>query len=256
MNIRIQCRTEAIVLKTIDYGESDQIVTFYTREYGKIKGIAKGARRSKKRFVNALEPFSCSEINFSRHNPDHLDFIDGCDVSCHFPGIRSNLEKTLAASYLIELVDQFTPENKKSEGSFKLLHDFLVLLEKRALSEALLRFFEIRLLRIAGYDPVLDYCLSCKATLESGKTYRFDSLKGGIVCNSCKTGPDTIPVSLGTIKTLVMGRAMETESLGRLLFTARSAEESSRLLSQFIRHILGRELKSLRVLNEINRLHC
>ncbi|MCK9362027.1 MAG: DNA repair protein RecO [Syntrophales bacterium] len=255
MNVRIQCRTEAIVLKTIDYGESDQIVTFYTREYGKIKGIAKGARRSKKRFVNALEPFSCSEINFSRQNPEHLDFIDGCDVSCHFPEIRSNLEKTLAASYLIELMDQFTPENKKSESSFQLLHDFLVLLEKRSPSDTLLRFFEIRLLRVAGYDPVLDYCLCCRMPLANGTTYRFDSVKGGIVCNSCKTGnADAIPVSLGTIKTLLMGRELETDNLGRLLLTAQSAEESRRILSHFIRHILGRELKSLRVLNEINRL--
>ena len=256
MSARMQCRTEAIVLKTIDYGESDQIVTFYTREYGKIKGIAKGARRSKKRFVNALEPFSCSEINFSRRNPDNLDFIDGCDVSSHFPEIRSSLEKTLAASYLIELMDQFTPENKKSEGSFQLLHDFLVLMEKKTLSDALLRFFEIRLLRISGYDPVLDYCISCRAPLENGTTYRFDSVKGGIICNSCKTGTsDAIPVSLGTIKTLLLGREMEAESLGRLIFTAQSAEESRRILSHFIRHILGRELKSLNVLNEISRLY-
>ncbi len=255
MNARMQCKTAAIVLRTIDYGESDQIVTFYTREYGKIKGIAKGARRSKKRFVNALEPFSCSEINFSRRNPDHLDFIDGCDVFSHFPEIRANLEKTLAASYLIELMDQFTPEHKKSEASFELLYDFLVLLGKRPLSDALLRFFELRLLRIAGYDPVLDHCLSCRAPLGNKAAYRFDLVKGGIICNACKpSAADAIPVSLGTIKTLIMAREMETESLGRLVFTAQSAEESRRVLSHFLRHILGRELQSLRVLNEINRL--
>lgn len=252
---RIQCRTEAIVLKTLDYGESDQIVTFYTREYGKIKGIAKGARRSKKRFVNALEPFCCSAIHFSRKNPDHLDFIDGCDVASHFSDIRSDLEKTLAASYFLELMDQFTPEHKKSEASFHLLYDFLVLLEKKRPSDALLRLFEIRLLRIAGYDPVLDCCISCRQPLNAGRGYRFDSVKGGIVCSGCKPSDgDAIPVSLGTVKTLLLGREIEIENMGRLLFTAQAAEESRRILSRFIRHILGRELKSLRVLNEINRL--
>jgi DNA repair protein RecO (recombination protein O) len=255
MSPRIPCRTEAIVLKTLDYGESDLIVTFYTREYGKIRGIAKGARRSKKRFVNALEPFSCSAINFSRKNPDHLDFIEGCDVAFHFQEIRSDLEKTLIASYFLELIDQFTPEHKKSEASFQLLYDFLVLLEKKKPSASLLRLFELRLLRIAGYDPVLDGCISCRQPLNAGRGYRFDSVKGGIICSGCKpSDADAIPVSLGTVKTLLMGREMEIENLGRLLFTAQAAEESRRILSHFIRHILGHELKSLRVLNEINRL--
>jgi DNA repair protein RecO (recombination protein O) len=255
MNSRIQCRTEAIVLKTLDYGESDQIVTFYTREYGKIKGIAKGARRSKKRFVNALEPFCCSAINFSRKDPDHLDFLEGCDVAFHFPEIRSDLEKTLTASYFLDLIDQFTPEHKKSEASFQLLYDFLVLLEKKKTSASLLRLFELRLLRIAGYDPILDCCISCRQPLSAGTGYCFDSVKGGIICSGCKpSDTDTIPVSLGTVKTLLLGREMEIDNLGRLLFTSQTAEESRRILGHFIRHILGRELKSLRVLNEINLL--
>jgi DNA repair protein RecO (recombination protein O) len=253
----MQCRTQAIVLRTTAYGDSDQIVTFFTREYGKIKGIAKGARRSRKRFVNALEPFCCSEINFSRRNPEHLDFIDACDVFSHFPDIRNNLEKTLIASYMIELIDQFTPEHKKSETSFNLLYDFLVLLEKKPLSFALLRLFEIRLLKISGYDPVLDRCLACGKPLTDTLKYRFDLAKGGIVCGGCRQeadGENSLPVSLGTIKTLALGRQMETETLGRLLFTAQSADESRRILGPFIRHILGRELKSLRVLNEVVRM--
>jgi DNA repair protein RecO (recombination protein O) len=91
-------QTEAIVLRVIDYGESDRIVTFCTADFGKIRGIAKGARRSRKRFVNTLEPFSCSRVHFSRRGPDTLALIEGCDVLSHFPGIRADLEKTLAAS--------------------------------------------------------------------------------------------------------------------------------------------------------------
>jgi DNA repair protein RecO (recombination protein O) len=252
---RTQQQTEAIVLRVIDYGESDRIVTFCTADFGKIRGIAKGARRSRKRFVNALEPFSCSRVHFSRRGPDSLALIEGCDILSHFPGIRADLEKTLAASYLIDLTDQFTPEDKKSEASFYLLYNFLQLLEETALTEALLRFFEIRLLRISGYDPVLDHCLRCKAPIGQQAAYRFDAAKGGLTCNVCgPCSPDAIPVSLGTIRTLLLGREMEIDRLGRLLLSGQSADESRRLLAYFIRHILGREPKSVHVLNEIRRL--
>jgi DNA repair protein RecO (recombination protein O) len=255
---RTQERTEAIVLRVIDYGESDRIVTFCTADFGKIRGIAKGARRSRKRFLNALEPFSCSRLLFSRRGPDSLALIEGCDVLSHFPGIRTDLEKTLAASYLIDLTDQFTPEDKKNEASFCLLHDFLRLLEGSAMTEALLRFFEIRLLRISGYDPVLDRCLSCKTPIRKQATYRFYSAKGGLICDICDIGGpgsrDAVPVSLGTIRTLLLGREMELNRLGRLLLSGQSADESRLLLAHFIRHLLGRELKSVHVLNEIRRL--
>jgi DNA repair protein RecO (recombination protein O) len=232
---RAELRTEAIVLRAIDYGESDRIVTFCTADFGKIRGIAKGARRSRKRFANAIE---------------------GCDVLSHFPGIRSDLEKTLAASCLIDLTDHFTPEDKKSAASFCLLLDFLRLLEETAFTETLLRFFEIRLLRISGYDPVLDHCISCKTPIGNQAAYRFDAAKGGLTCNVC--GPvrqDAIPASLGTIRTLLLGREMEIGRLGCLLLSGQSADESRRLLAHFIRHILGRELKSVHVLNEIRRLY-
>lgn len=252
---RTQLQTEAIVLRAIDYGESDRIVTFCTEDFGKIRGIAKGARRSRKRFANAIEPFCRSRILFSRRSPESLALIEGCDVLTHFPGIRSDLGKSLAASCLIDLTDQFTPEDKKNAASFCLLSDFLRLLEQTALTEALLRFFEIRLLRISGYDPVLDHCVSCNAPIVKEATYRFDAAKGGVTCNVCAPGSrDAIPVSLGTIRTLLLGREMEIDRLGRLLLSDQSADESRRLLAHFIRHLLGRELKSVHVLNEIRRL--
>lgn len=248
-------QTEAIVLRTIDYGESDRIVTFCTADFGKIRGIAKGARRSRKRFANAIEPFCCSRILFSRRSPENLALIEACDVLSHFPGIRSDLEKSLAASCLIDLTDQFTPEDKKSAQSFRLLLDFLRLLEESALTEALLRFFEIRLLRISGYDPVLDHCICCKRPIVKEASYCFDAAKGGLTCSVCTPASrDAVPVSLGTVRTLILGREMEIDRLGRLHLSDRSADESRRLLAHFIRHLLGRELKSVHVLNEIRRL--
>lgn len=255
MSARNLNRTEAIVLRLFDYGESDRIVTFYTAGFGKLRGIAKGARRSRKRFANALEPFSCSQILFSRRRPDSLALIESSDVVCHYPAIRADLEKTLNASYLIDLMDQFTLEDKKNEELFMLLQAFLRLIETGPAREALLRFFEIRLLKLSGYDPLLDHCLVCKAPLEKESAYRFSAADGGLTCLTCRPeGPDAIPVSLGTIRTLLLCRDLAIDRLDRLLLSEQSSVESRRLLAHFIRHILGKEPKSLHVLNEIRRL--
>jgi DNA repair protein RecO (recombination protein O) len=102
----------------------------------------------------------------------------------------------------------------------------------------------------------LDRCISCKTPISKEAAYRFDAAKGALTCNVCAPGSrDAIPVSLGTIRTLLLGREMEIGRLGRLLLSGQSADESRRLLAHFIRHILGRELKSVHVLNEIRRLY-
>ncbi|MHB9098697.1 MAG: DNA repair protein RecO [Syntrophales bacterium] len=255
MNARIQHRTEAILLRLFDYGESDRIVTFFTAGFGKVRGIAKGARRSRKRFANVLEPFCCSHLLFSRRGPDSLALIDSSEVISHFPLIRADLEKTLSASYLIDLTDQFTPDDKKNEAIFTLLRDFLFLIEARPAAESILRFFEIRLLKLSGYDPVLDHCLICKKPVGQETLYRFHTADGGLTCTECRPGPDGISVSLGTIRTLLLGREAQIDRLGSILLSGQSAQESRQLLAHFIRHTLGHELKSLHVLNEIRRLY-
>jgi DNA repair protein RecO (recombination protein O) len=184
-----------------------------------------------------------------------LALIEGSDVICHFPGIRGDLEKTLGASYLIDLTDQFTLEDKKSTELFLLLKAFLYLIEQGPVREALLRFFEIRLLRHSGYDPHLEQCLVCKTPLQDEASYRFSPTDGGLTCHLCHpNGRDAMPVSLGTIRTLLLCRDMAIDRLDRLLLSEQSCVESRRLLAAFIRHILGKEPKSLHVLNDIRRL--
>src|SRR5512137_804594 len=122
-------KTRAIVLRSLDYGESDRILTFLTDEVGKLKGIAKGARRSRRRFANALEPFSLATILFSRRGSSGLSFIEGSDVINHFAGIRADLDGTLVAAYVAELAEQFSVEGKKNLPLFELLKDFLGFIE-------------------------------------------------------------------------------------------------------------------------------
>ncbi|MBW2599133.1 MAG: DNA repair protein RecO [Deltaproteobacteria bacterium] len=248
-------KTEAFVLRFLNYGESDCIVTFFTREFGKLRGIAKGARRSKKRFSNAIEPFSYSTLLFSRRGDGGLAIIENCDVIEHYPGIRADLEKTMTASYMIDLVDQFTAESKKSAGIFQLLDDFLKLLETGNRLEETTRFFELRLLMLSGYEPVLGKCVICNTPLDKINTAFFDVTRGGIRCSLCGRGDqECIPVSTGTIKTLLMGKQTKTDRIHRLVLSENALKESRVIFRHFIRHILGKEPKSLRVLDEIRKM--
>ncbi|MCX5827260.1 MAG: DNA repair protein RecO [Deltaproteobacteria bacterium] len=254
MNTRAIHKTRAVVLHTLDYGESDRIATFYTLEFGKVKGIAKGARRSRRRFANALEPFSCADIRFSRKG-DSLAFVDQCDMVDHFPTIRSDLEKSMSASYLVELTGAFTVEGKKNELIFKLLIDFLSVMDNGPFIPGLLSFFEIRLLHLSGYEPVLDRCALCNRPLEAESSYRFSNSRGGLKCSRCDAfHPPTPSLSIGTLRSLIHAKDMPVNKLSRLTLSRQSAQESRQLLVHFIQHLLGRELKSLQVLHQLRQI--
>lgn len=254
MNTRAIHKTRAVVLHTLDYGESDRIATFYTLEFGKVKGIAKGARRSRRRFANALEPFSCADIRFSRKG-DSLAFVDQCDMVDHFPTIRSDLEKSMSASYLVELTGAFTVEGKKNELIFKLLIDFLSVMDNGPFIPGLLSFFEIRLLHLSGYEPVLDRCALCNRPLEAESSYRFSNSRGGLKCSRCDAfHPPTPSLSIGTLRSLIHAKDMPVNKLSRLTLSRQTAQESRQLLVHFIQHLLGRELKSLQVLHQLRQI--
>jgi DNA repair protein RecO (recombination protein O) len=255
MNPRATHKTEAIVLRSIDYGESDKIVTFYTFEFGKVKGIAKGARRSKKRFANVLELFSRLQLIFSRRNYDSLAFIEEGSVIDSYSRIRNDLYKTLFASYMMDVTDHFTVENKKNEELFRLVQGFLELMASGSASEDMIRFFEIRLLKLAGYEPVLDRCVACKTPVEDGNSYHFSVRDGGLKCGFCAPqNYSSVCISMGTVKSLLLGKDMEKENLCRLSLSEQSARESRLLLGRFIEYLLGKEVKSLHVIREIREM--
>ena len=248
-------KTDGIVLRSLAYGESDLIMTFFTDGFGKLKGIAKGARRSKKRFVNALDLFSRSDIVFSRKNTEGLALIEACDVKEHYSGIRESLDGTLVATYFVDLVDQFSSEGKMDAALFKELHEFLGLIGSGNSTETLIRIFELRLLKRVGYEPVLDHCLACKTAIHDIGTPAFSVHEGGIFCERCAPAkPETLAASCGTCRTLLMGRDMDLLKIGRLLLSGKTEMESRVILARFIRHLLGKELNSFKVLNEVRRL--
>jgi DNA repair protein RecO (recombination protein O) len=248
-------KTTAFVLHSLHYGESDLIITFYSHEFGKIKGIAKGAKNSRKRFANVFEPFSLTNIIFTRKNRDMLAFIESCDIIDHYSAIRQDLEKTLIASYYIDLADHFSPEGKKNEDVFRLLQDFLQMLGTQKSSEAAVRFFEIRLLKLAGFEPELKHCITCKTPVAIGGSYFFYAGEGGIKCSACaKPQRYEQPISAGAVRTLLLGREMDMDKIKLIALSETLAKESRSMLTGFISHVLGREVKSLKVMEQVRKL--
>jgi len=255
MSARESYKTNGFVLRSLNYGESDLIVTFYSNDFGKLKGIAKGAKRSKKRFANVFEPFSLTNIIFTLKSRDMLAFIESCEIIEHYDAVRCDLDKTLTASYFIDLTDHFSPEGKKNEYIFDLLQTFLKLLGKEKPTDTLVRFFEMRLLKLAGFEPVLDRCIICKIPVTNCCAYYFHAEEGGIKCAGCaKPQRFAQPVSAGALRTLLLGKDMDVDRIKSVALSDALARESRNILSGFITHILNREVKSLKIMEQVHRL--
>ena len=243
-------RARAVVLNSIDYGESDRILTFYTLEKGKLSGIAKGARRSRKRFVGNLDPLSHINIVYFHNDKSDLVRIEDASLIDAFSILKTDIDRLTDGCYLLELTSELTREGQALPAAYHSLVAFLKLLEAGAGPEAL-RFFEVKLLDQSGYLPHLTGCLSCRAAAEGERLY-FSSAKGGLVCRGCSSGiTGLIPVSPATAALLAMSARLEPEKLGRLKPGPAFLDESERLLYDFIKFQLGKELKTRRFMAKL-----
>ena len=237
--------TPAIVLRAHPYGESDRIVSFLTEKHGKITGIAKGAKRSRKRFVNSLEPFSLVDLRFQDRPHSNLVFIVAADLLLGFNNLISSLERIAFASYMVEITDGLIGDRDDNALVFHHLKSGLSFLAEQGTSLLFLTSFELKLLRLTGYQPVLVGCKSCGKERESGLTvqWHFNPTEGGILCERCcRSTRDGLPVGAAALAALadlhkgemLSGASMPSSVLG----------EIRRVLLRFIQFQIGRELKS------------
>jgi DNA repair protein RecO (recombination protein O) len=242
----------AIVIQALEYGESDKIVTFFTLEAGKLKGIAKGARRSRKRFSNCLDLFCHVQIQFFEKEDRALTRVDQCDGIEFFPALSDDILKTSYACYFVELVDALLGEGEVNRGVFELLRSFLSTLNAEAPKEEMARIFEVRLLSLVGYRPHLDGCVNCLKSVDEMEQIFFVPARGGILCNRCCRAEDrAFPVSRGTVKLLAKSADTELGKIHRLRFSPGAVRESRDILASFIQYHLSKPLKSLRFLESV-----
>lgn len=233
-------KLQAFVLSTIDYGDSDRIASLFTLEHGRLKGFARGARNSRKRFGAALETFARIEADV-RIKPG-LSGLQQADIQSVFPQIRNDLAKIAYALYACELVDALTPEGHPLPRLFRLLTVYLERLEAAPASESDRRFFEINLLNILGYRPSLESCSRCGSPFgEQGALLQED---GEPACRFCVAGGR--PLSSVTLRLLMA--CMGTGTFGIITFPHDSLPQADSLLDEAIASHAGRRLKSLEFL--------
>jgi len=239
--------TEAVVLRSRPFGESDRIVSFFTESQGKVTGIAKGAKRSRKRFVNTLEPFSLVNLRFQDRPHTSLAFVHACDLVRPFKDLSASLEKIAHASYLVEIMDGLTSEREENRALFEHLREGLVMLEEKGASLSYLTFFELKLLKLAGYQPMLERCRRCERGWREGfqVPWRFSPRDGGILCGSCSTlRKEALPLSVEALD-LLTGLQRAKDFLPPYpSVPAPLLKESRSVLLRFIQFQMQRELKS------------
>ncbi len=236
-----QCRSDAILLGAADYREADRIVTLFTLEKGKLKGVARGAKRSMRRFGGALEPFARLTVQLALTGS--LARVDGADAATIHPGIRADLLKIGYAGYACEAVDLLLPEGLPNPRLFRLLAAYLARLDAAPPAPSDRRFFEMNLLNVIGYRPALDECATCGERLSDPRAGRG----GELLCGQCGRG--CRPISPRTIG--LLRDSLRTGRFGVVGFTPEELVEAGSILDQSIALYVSRPMKSLPFLREM-----
>lgn len=175
-------RTEAIVLKGFDYGEADRILTLYTPHLGKIRGVAKGVRKTKSRMSGHLDLFTRSNVLMARGR--QLDIITQAETVENFRPMRDDLLRSSYCHYVAELIEGFSPDHLPNYPVYALGVTTLRRLSGSAPLDLTVRSFELQLLGFTGYRPQLHRCVQCDEPIEA-QVNRFSAKLGGILCPSC-----------------------------------------------------------------------
>jgi DNA repair protein RecO (recombination protein O) len=244
-------RVEAIVIRRRDWGEADRLLTLYTRERGKIQAVAKGARKPTSRKAGHIELFTRTKLLIARSRS--IDIITQAETSEVYRPLRESLETSTLAHYFAELLDRFTGEAETDHNLFDLLSLALAWLCEADDSRLVARYYELRLLELAGFRPELHHCPSCGKQLEPLKSF-FSSAQGGVLCPTCgQSRRDAFPLSLKAFKVLRYGQTHDWDQFRRLRLTASLHAEIEKTLYHYLLYVLERNLKSVEFLRQLRR---
>jgi DNA repair protein RecO (recombination protein O) len=246
----------AIVLKVSDLGESDKIVTFYSKQHGKMSGIAKGAKRSKKRFSNKLEIFSLLEIMYDDGIRSGLIRIAEAELLDSFISLRENYDRYVNAALACDLVYCWSGEYDADKNIFHLLLWALQGIDKGSPSDMVQIFFQIKLYTLLGYRLHLSGCMKCEDPCQAGISQVFHPGRQGLLCRDCLQAPVTremAVLSLNTIKLLQHAQDLPLGKLTRLRFSDASIREALQLFRIYGQYLLQREIASWNFLEKANR---
>jgi DNA repair protein RecO (recombination protein O) len=242
-------KAQALVLRTTDWSETSRIATLWTREFGKVRALAKGGRRLKSSFENALDLLTVCDIVFLRKSSGSLDLLTEARVVQRFPRLRQDLAALYAAYYLAELLGEFTQDYDPHPLLFDEALETLNALGRAApdapppaVGPRVARF-ELALLRELGYSPVLGCCSLCQVPLPD-RGLAFSPPAGGVLCPACRgRGVGVVPLSAAARAAL---QAFAAPGEGwRRPWDAPVRAEVRQVLGQYVTYVLGRRPRLL-----------
>jgi DNA repair protein RecO (recombination protein O) len=250
-------RTEALILRSVDFGESDQILHLLVPEIGRLPVIAKGARRSVRRFSGTLDLFNHVKIQVDIRRPNSLARLDQASLIDPFIAMRSESARFALGCYLLELFDRLTPERgvrTDMQRLFSFALGALRMVAERAPDLRLRTLIELRALDALGLRPEFSRCVRCGSAPAGRSPIGFHVAEGGVVCDPCCAQIDGIQrVHPGTLRALEQGLRLDFDRLDRLAMSGPSLAEAHQLLTRFQRFHLGVELRSGPYLDRVLR---
>jgi DNA repair protein RecO (recombination protein O) len=243
-------KTEAVILRRSEVGEWDYLLTLYTPEWGKLRGIAKGARKPANPNTGQVELYSLIYTVLKRGRGE-FHILTQTETRQHYLGAKEVLERSLTASHFAELYDQFTYEGESNPAAFQLLVDGLGwLADPEADARLVGRYFEFQLLRVMGYEPSLFECVISGQELTAEDHY-FSFQEGGVVAKGYTAGLEVYWLALPIFKVLRHFSRSPWPTIRALQLSQNHLTDLERLLQDYLTFILERRLKSIRVLQQI-----
>jgi DNA repair protein RecO (recombination protein O) len=240
-----------VVLRHSDWGEADRLLVLYTREAGKLRSIAKGARRLRSRKAGHLEPFTRVALLLA-HGRDLWIVTQAQTVDAYLP-LREDLLLTGYAAYIIELLDRFTYEEGENPSLYNLLHTTLDRISREPDPFLPVRFYELRLLDLLGFRPELFQCTLCRRVIQPVDQF-FSALLGGVVCPDCAGQAGSLrPVSMSTLKYLRHLQRSAYPQAQRAQIPPAVRREMESLLQFYLTYLLERGLNTPAFLREVRR---
>ncbi|WP_243643765.1 DNA repair protein RecO [Tepidibacillus fermentans] len=240
-------RTEGIVIKTVDYGEGNKIITLFTETHGKVPLMARGAKKTKSRLSSVSQLFSYGDYTFfltkSMGTLNHGEIIQS------FTKIQQDIIKTAYAAYLVELTDKMTENLDPISYLYQQLLSSLKQIDEGKDPEIIIRIYELKILKISGYRPVLNQCVLCHSV---DNLTRFSIVHGGVICDH-HSDDSSIVLQEGTMKMLRLFEKIDIRRIGNTNVKASTKSQLQYVLRSFIEHHVGIQLKSQNFLDQLKQ---
>lgn len=239
-------KTRAVILRSQRWGDADRIVTFYSRDLGKIRGAARGARRMKTRFGGVLEPFGIVDLTLFQKTPDALGYISQIDLVRTFPVIREDLEVMAAAAKMVRMVEMITADRDPNPEMYAaLIYSLEILMPGKDLALTTL-LFQIHVLGYTGFRPQIDRCTECGNCTPPDRPQWFSPRLGGMVCDPCgQRGVGRIlSISKGSLAFIEQARRLPLARLSRLKAIGIIRIEVEEAIEAYFQSVVGKALPS------------